>query len=66
MLAGRSGQFEHDDVRTRFMRFSDDPKLLRQAPTAAPFLAIDDLDCAVLHRFRPDLTERFKVNGFDI
>src|ERR1700692_4968854 len=48
------------------MRFSDDPKLLQQPPTAAPFLAIDDLDCGVRHRFKPDLTERFKVNSFDI
>jgi hypothetical protein len=46
-----------------FMRFGDNPQLLVRGPASPPFSAADDLDRAVQHHFKVDLTVGFKVDS---
>ena len=52
------------DTGPRLMRLGNDPQLLFHTPAPPPFACADDLDRAVRHRSKGDLTVDFKVASF--
>jgi hypothetical protein len=51
---------------TRVLRLRDYPQLLFQPPATTTLPAAEDLNRAVRHRLKLDLTERLKVDSISI